>query len=129
MLFPICRLVVSCLSCKCDLLVVSEFVPDVLFRFSPSCLPLIPRPPQRPVVFQGLSPEYFASFFNLVSNCVRAASQMWSSNCLPFVTLSLEAVGLQSWVDCVCLLVSHSPDFSCCGTCFLGFPSCVSRSG
>ena len=66
---------------------------------------------------------------------------MWSSSCLPSVSLSLEfesanADGLQSWVNCfqlsgclsllVCislclplwLQVSDSPDFSCYGTCF-----------
>ena len=35
---------------KCGIPIVSELVPDVLPRFSPSCLPL--NPTQRPVVFQ-----------------------------------------------------------------------------
>ena len=43
--------------------------------------------------------------------CFGAASQMWSSNCLPIVSLSLEfetvtAVGLQSWVNCPTLWIS-----------------------
>ena len=48
---------------------------------------------------------------------------MWSSTCLPIVSLSLEfetvtAFGLGSWVNCVWLLVSDSLDFSWSGTCF-----------
>ena len=43
---------------------------------------------------------------------------MWSSDCLPIVSLSLEfeivtVVGLQSWVTFIWLLVSDSLDFSC----------------
>ena len=45
MLFPICHLVVQCLSCKYGLFIVSESVPDVLSRFSPSCFALNPTMP------------------------------------------------------------------------------------
>ena len=37
----------------------------------------------------------------------------WFSNRLPIISLSLGAVGLQSWVNCVWLMVSDSLDFSC----------------
>ena len=83
---------------------VSQFslrlFPDVLSRFSPSYLPLNPHNTQLSSKF---SPPMISQ---LLSNCFRAVSQMWSSNCLPIVSLSLEfetvaAVGLQSWVNCV----------------------------
>ena len=135
MLFPTCHLVVTRLPCKCGLPIVSQFVPDVPSQFSPSCLPLNPHNAPMPSRF---SPKMVSQ---LRSNCFQAVSQMWSSNCLPIVSFSLEfetviAVGLQSWVNCVrlsgclssfvsvslCLplwlLLSHSLDFSCYGACF-----------
>ena len=98
MLFPTCHLVVSCLSCRSGLPIVSQFVPDVLSQFSPSCLPLNPSR-----IYTSCSPPMIS---HLLSNCFRASSQMWPFNRLPVLSLSVEfetiiAVGLQSWVNCV----------------------------
>ena len=137
MLFPICHLVSSRLCCRCGLPTISQVVPDMISQFSPNCFPLhthnaqfSPRFSLPPIISQ------------LLSNRFRAASRVvfqLSSNCTVSLGLELETVnadGLQSWVNCVwlsgclslpvcvsvCLLlwllVSDSPDFSCYGTCF-----------
>ena len=69
----ICHLVVSCLSCQCDLLVVSKLVPDMLSRCFPRCLPLAP-PLERPVVFQILSPN--CAVLCATTACTFCASQL-----------------------------------------------------
>ena len=125
MLFPTCHLVVSCLSCRSGLPIVSQFVPDVLSQFSPCCLPLNPSR-----IYTSCSPPMIS---HLLSNCFRASSQMWPFNRLPIVSLSLEfetiiAVGLQSWLNCVrlsgclSLLVSVSLSLP-----LWRLPSCVSH--
>ena len=55
------------------------------------------------------SPPMILIISQLFSNCFRAASQMWSSNCLPIVCLSFEF----EWVTCIWLLVPDTLDFSC----------------
>ena len=79
MLSPTCRLVVSGLSCKCGLPIVSQFVPDVLSRFSLSCLPLNPTTPS---CLPDLVPQWFLNCFPLVLSCLPDVVFQLSSNCI-----------------------------------------------
>ena len=87
-----CCLVVFHFSPRCGLKIVFQLSSTVSI-----CLPEF--------VFQ-LSPSVFHLSPNVFSNCFRSASKMWSSSSLPIVSLGLEfetvnADGLQSWVNCV----------------------------
>ena len=52
---------------------------SVLSRFSPGCFALNPTMPS---CLPDLVPQYFRTVSHLLSNCFRAASQMWSPSCL-----------------------------------------------
>ena len=83
MLFPVCHLIVSCLSCTCSLLIVSGLVPDVLSRFFPTCLPLNPTTSSR---LPDSVPPYFLIISRLLANRFRAASDVvfqLASTCTP----------------------------------------------
>ena len=118
-----CCLVVFHFSPRCGLKIVFQLSSTVSI-----CLPEF--------VFQ-LSPSVFHLSPNVFSNCFRSASKMWSSSSLPIVSLGLEfetvnADGLQSWVNCVRLsgCLSLLVCVSLCLSLWLpGFPSCVSGSG
>ena len=58
--------------------ILSESVPDALSRFSPICFPLNPTMPSCLPDFL----QYFLTVSHLLSNCFRAASQMWPPSCL-----------------------------------------------
>ena len=61
-------------------------------RFSPSCFALNPTMPS---CLPDLVPQYFLTVSHLLSNCFRAASQMWSPSCL----LDVSQVRLQDVVS------------------------------
>ena len=135
MLFPTRHLVVSRLSCRCGLSIVSQFVPDVLSRFSPNRLPLNPHKAQSLIFGHPINSQLLSNCSKLPPKCgLPIVFQLY-----PFEIFELESVnadGLQSWVNRVqlsgclsllvsvslCLslwlLVSDSPDFSCCRSCF-----------
>ena len=93
---------VSRLSFKCGLPISSDFVPDVLSRFFPSCLRFHSNHHTAQLsATSRLSPQ-------LSLNCVPIVSELppKSSNCLPIGSLRFEfdtvtAFGLHSWVHCV----------------------------
>ena len=105
--FPTCHLVVSRLSCKCGIPIVSKFVPDVLSRFSPSCLPLNPHNAQLSSRF--CHPIIYLISFQLFPSCLPDVVFQLSSNFIP-LALSLKPSLL---LGCEAgLIVSGSPDVS-----------------
>ena len=143
MLFPTCRLVVSRLSCKCGLPIIS-----VLFQTCP--------PDSFPIVFHSTpTPHSCLLPVALVPNYFSNAFQLFTS-CFPDVVFQLSplALNLETSLPLVCtagfivpdsldvclylppspfclplwLVVSDSLEFSFYCICFLDFPSCVSRS-
>ena len=71
MLCPTCHLVVSRLSFKCGLPISSDFVPDVLSRFFPSCLRFhsTPAPPSCLPPADWV-PSYLSIAFQLFPSCL-----------------------------------------------------------
>ena len=104
-------------------------------KLSSNCLPQFPFVSQNS--FSNCLQVYSICRQMWSSNCFRSASKMWSSSSLPIVSLGLEfetvnADGLQSWVNCVRLsgCLSLLVCVSLCLSLWLpGFPSCVSGSG
>ena len=139
MLSPTCRLIVSGLSCKCGLPIVSQFVPDVLSRFSLSCLPLNPHNAQ---LSSRFSPPMISE---LLSTCFKLPPrrglpivfQLYplALNLKPSPLLGCKALRMLFFT---CLRLPVSPTlatgvrlsgFLLLQCLFPGFPWCVSRSG
>ena len=147
MLFLTCHLVVSRLSWKCVLPIISDFVPDLLSDSFPVVFHSTPTPRLLPA---DLVPKYFSLAFQLLPSCLPDVVFQLSSNWIPTVALNLKPLLLlvctvgfivsdSLWVSSLLasvplclplwLVLSDSLDFSFNCTCFPSFPSYSGVSG